>query len=242
MDLTLSIETSNPAGGVALLEQGRPLAEFFLRGSQTHSRRLMMSCHFLLEHCGITFKDLSLVTVSLGPGSFTGLRIGLATAKGLAYALKIPLVGVSTLDAMASQVVACEGELICPVQHARFNEVYVALYRADGNGSAQRITPYKAVTPEEMSAMLPMERIWMLGDALDLHWEDILRVLGDRVRRVPAHLDASRASTVGCLGYEELRRLGRGHDLHSLTPFYVRPSEAEIKKRENDGKVARNSL
>lgn len=242
MNLTLSIETSNPEGGVALLREGRPVGELFLRSSQTHSRRLLASCRFLLEHCESGFRDLDLLAVSLGPGSFTGLRIGLATAKGLAYALGVPIVGVATLDAMASQVLAGEGELVCPVQHARLNEVYAALYRSEGNGSLQRISSYQSVIPEELASMIPAGRVWMLGDALNRHWTVLSEILGERARRVPAYLDGSRALTVGCLGYREFVRLGRGHDLRTLVPLYVRPSEAQVRRMEARGKASGYSV
>ncbi len=213
-----------------MLESGRPVAELFLHSTQTHSRRLMHTCEFLLLRLGKTYKDITLVTVSLGPGSFTGLRIGLATAKGLAYALGLPVVGVPSLDALAAKVLACEGDYICPVVHARISEVYSALYMADGKGGFERITDYDSMSPENLASGLPgTGRVWFLGDGLGRHWKIFQNALGSRALRVPDHLLSSGASTVGVLGVEKYRNSGRGHDLYSLVPLYVRPSEAEIK-------------
>ena len=168
--LTLSIETSGTVGGVAFIRDGRLVAEVTLAGNETHSRRLMLTTRWLMQRLGVGWSDLDLLAVSLGPGSFTGLRIGIATAKGLAFALGLPLFGVSTLDALASHVFPGKGDLVCPLLDARKSQVYMACYQYGGPGEIERISPYRVIFPEELNAFLPdSHRVLLLGDGLLLY-------------------------------------------------------------------------
>ncbi len=234
--IVLAMDTSGPAGGVALLKEGRPVGELFLHSTSTHSRRLLRSCETLLKGLGMTYGDIGLVAVGLGPGSFTGLRIGLATAKGLAYALGIPVVGVPSLDALALTVAGCHGDYICPVVHARVGEVYCAIYRADGRGNNERVSPYQSMSPVALASRLSgMGRVWLLGNGLERQWDLFEEELGDKAVRVPSCLEPSGVVAVGSMGLEEYRRTG-GHDLFSLVPLYVRASEAEMRREKTRAK------
>ncbi|SHI29193.1 tRNA threonylcarbamoyladenosine biosynthesis protein TsaB [Hymenobacter daecheongensis DSM 21074] len=134
--LILSLETSSPVCSVALHRDGSLLGQSELRLEKSHSTHLSLLANQLLENCQCTLPELAAVAVSDGPGSYTGLRIGAAAAKGLCFALDIPLIAVSTLQAMAAQVAAytagAENTLFCPMLDARRMEVYSALYTADG--------------------------------------------------------------------------------------------------------------
>ncbi|MEA3384848.1 MAG: tRNA (adenosine(37)-N6)-threonylcarbamoyltransferase complex dimerization subunit type 1 TsaB [Thermodesulfobacteriota bacterium] len=229
--LTLAVETSDYVGGVALLRNGRPVAEVGLADKETQSRRLMVIIKWLMQRLGADWSDLGLLAVSLGPGSFTGLRIGLSTAKGLAFALRIPLIGVPTLDALASHVMACKGDLVCPVLDARKSQVYTALYRIRNSGELEKISPYHAIFPEELAALVPNgQRVFLLGGGLLLYQDIFVHGLGDRAVIVPGHMAYVRAASVGMLAELRWQKNRRPDDFKTLKPIYVRPSEAEAKK------------
>jgi tRNA threonylcarbamoyladenosine biosynthesis protein TsaB len=216
----LAIETSTLAGGVALLDDGRVVAEYALDVAVTHSERVMAAVDSLVRDARWHPRDLQGVAVAVGPGSFTGLRIGLATAKGLALALDIPIAAVPTLDAMAAMLPFAAWP-VCPVIAARRNEVYVCLYRVTPEGM-RREWDYLALTPETLAERL-VEPTILVGDGA-------ARVASVHARVAPAVPRIPSAAAVGALGTERLRR----HETAAaaaLVPLYLRPSEAELKRR-----------
>ena len=168
MNLLLTLETSSPICSVALhaLTDGRLLGLSELRLEKSHSTHLTVLIQQLLENTGHHTADLAAVALSDGPGSYTGLRIGAAAAKGLCFALDIPLVAVSTLRALARQVASvtagAEGYLFCPMLDARRQEVYTALYRADGS---EVLAPTPLIlTPEALAEQLARHRLLFFGN------------------------------------------------------------------------------
>ncbi|HSR10897.1 MAG TPA: tRNA (adenosine(37)-N6)-threonylcarbamoyltransferase complex dimerization subunit type 1 TsaB, partial [Thermodesulfobacteriota bacterium] len=141
--IVLALETATLAGSVALVDAGdgetgrRIIGENTLSNPETHSARLMPGIDRLLKEASLTIRDIGGIAVSIGPGSFTGLRIGVATAKGLAYALGIPVAGVPTLDALAATR-PFSPDPVCPVLDARKKEVYAALFRCNGAGGLEK--------------------------------------------------------------------------------------------------------
>src|SRR3990172_456108 len=144
----LAVETSTLAGGAAIVDGDRVVGQYLLDVSVTHSERLMVAIDRLLGDAGWAPRDLDGLAVAIGPGSFTGLRIGLSTVKGLAFALSIPVAAVPTLDAMAATL-PFAALPVCPVLDARKHEVYASLYRWDGC-AMRREWDYLAVAPEEL--------------------------------------------------------------------------------------------
>ena len=214
-----------------MVRDGRPVAEVGLASKETHSRRLMVVIKWLMQRLGADWSDLDILAVGLGPGSFTGLRIGLATAKGLAFALGLPLIGVPTLDALASHVIACKGDLVCPVLDARKSEVYTALYQIKNSGELEKISPYQAISPEELAVFVPYgQRVLLLGGGLLLYQDIFVHGLGNRAVIVPSHMAHVRAASVGILAELRWQKEKRPDDFKTLKPIYVRPSEAEAKK------------
>lgn len=216
----LAIETSTLAGGVALLDDGRVVAEYALDVAVTHSERVMAAVDSLVRDARWQPRDLQGVAVAVGPGSFTGLRIGLATAKGLALALTLPIAAVPTLDAMAAMLPFAAWP-VCPVIAARRNEVYACLYRVTPEGM-EREWDYLALTPETLAGRL-VEPTILVGDGA-------ARVVSEHARMAPAVPRIPSAAAVGVLGTERLRR----HEtaaVAALVPLYLRPSEAELKRR-----------
>jgi tRNA threonylcarbamoyladenosine biosynthesis protein TsaB len=216
----LAVDTSTMAGGVALLEDARVVGESLLDVRTTHSERLMVAVDRALGDARWAPETLDGLAVAVGPGSFTGLRIGLATVKGLALALGRPIAAVPTLDAMAAGQ-PWASRPVCTVLVARKDEVFASLYRWDGE-TMRREWDYLALSPAALAARLTGPVIGV-GDGaalVDSPW--LTPVLP--VRRGPS------AAVVGWMGEERLRR---GHTVGpaELVPLYLRPSEAELKRR-----------
>lgn len=216
----MALETSTLAGGVALLDGERVIGEYILDVRITHSERLMPAVDRLLGDAGWAPASLEGLAVAIGPGSFTGLRIGLSAAKGLAWALGLSVAAVPTLDAMAASL-PFAGLPVCPVLAARRNEVYCSLYRWDGAGM-RREWDYLAVAPEALAERLTEPTI-VLGELAQA-------VVSRHVRVVPPHRRLPSAAAVGVLG---LARFAAGDVVSAaeLSPFYLRPPEAELKRR-----------
>jgi tRNA threonylcarbamoyladenosine biosynthesis protein TsaB len=216
----LAIETSTLAGGAALLDDERVVGEYALDVRVTHSERVMAAVDRLMRDACWHPGDLDGLAVAAGPGSFTGLRIGLATVKGLALALSIPVAAVPTLDAMAAAMPFAAWP-VCPVLEARKGEVYTSLYRWTG-AMMRREWDYLAISPTELTARLIGPTI-LLGPGATAIPSAHAR-LAPTVPRIPS------AAAVGQLGVERLRR-GEAATPSTLVPIYLRPSEAELKRR-----------
>jgi tRNA threonylcarbamoyladenosine biosynthesis protein TsaB len=222
----LALETATLAGGAALLDDGRLVGESRLNIALTHSERLMAVVDRLLQDCGWDVESLGGLAVSIGPGSFTGLRIGAATAKGLALALDVPVAAVPTLDALAATLPFADAP-VCPILDARKGEVYCSLYRWRGAGMERR-WDYLALPPEVAAARLEAPVI-VLGDGVAACRPYLAR-LGDGLREAEPVHSLPAPSAVGALGHAMLAA-GGGIPAEQLAPLYLRPSEAELKAR-----------
>ena len=223
--IVIGINTSTPEGGVALMGDEGLIAEYSLHSKATHSERLLPSIDRLLQDTELTFRDLSGIAVAVGPGSFTGLRIGLASAKGLALSSDLPLVGIPTLPALARNLPFC-AYAICPMIIARKKEVYWALYRFKGGHLMEM--EEETVSPPEVVAKRIGEPTVFLGDGATEHSGQIREILGEKAIFAPLAVGSVRASQVAEMGRERLIR-GERDDLATLVPRYIRRSEAEIK-------------
>lgn len=226
--IILVLENSGMCGSIAITAPGICLAEYSLTSEVTHSKRLLSSLEFLIREAGIDWPDIDAIAVSLGPGSFTGLRIGLTTAKGLVMATGKKLIGLSSLDGLAVQLQDSD-KLICPAIDARKKQVYAALYRNTGP-ECKRISPQLAISPQDLSAMIN-EPVVFIGDGGVLY-KDILQArLGDRAHFALPEIYFPRAAAIGSLA------LNKWHaqeflDPISATPLYVRPSDAEMSLKQ----------
>ena len=228
----LSIETSTLTGAVALLQSGRLVAESRVSVAVTHGERLMAAIDAILRSARWELGDVDGFAVALGPGSFTGLRIGLSTVKGLAFATGKPVVGVPTLEALAWRLPFCAYP-VCPVLDARKNEVYTALYLTR-DGRLDRLEAARAVPPSTLAEELRATTegpVVFLGDGVAPFAALFAEVLGTRAYLAPADLRLPSAVTVGELGGWALAR-GEAADAAGLVPLYLRPSEAELAREQ----------
>lgn len=223
---TLALETATLAGSAALLEGDRVVGLSLLDIALTHSERLMAVVDGLLQDCGWDIARVEALAVSIGPGSFTGLRVGIATAKGLALALGLPVAPVPTLDALAGNLPFADAP-VCPLLDARKGEVYLSLYRWRGD-RMERQWEYLALSPRSAAERLAPPVI-VLGDGV-ASCLPFLSHLGEGLRVAPASHRAPSAAVVGLLGHAKLAS-GDTVAAESLEPLYLRPSEAELKAR-----------
>ncbi len=224
--LILALETATPSGGVAVVGE-KIYGELFLSTQETHSRRLLSGVQYLLGRLKIELNDLAGIAVSLGPGSFTGLRIGLATAKGLFLATGLPLLGVGTLEALSLNA-SLSPYPICPVLDARRKQVYAALYRLE-NGRPQELLPPSLLDPEKLLNYITEPTVF-LGDGLVPFGDFWAERLGPKFLRAPDLLQQPRPANVAYLGRRRLLA-GELDDPYRLLPLYLRPSEAELQRR-----------
>lgn len=228
--LILAFETSAKAASTALLEDGRLLGESYQNTGLTHSQTLMVMAEHLLQQCGKTVADVSAVAVAAGPGSFTGVRIGVAAAKGFAWGGELPCYGVSTLEAMALSLGAYQG-YVCPVMDARRSQVYNALYYVN-QGQPDCITEDRAISLEQLKQELLAlkEPVFLVGDGSILTY----RTLSEEVPNLvlpPEHRMHQRAVGVALLAAQKIAA-GEPGDGAALTPNYLRLSQAERERLE----------
>ena len=229
--LILAFETSAKAASVALHDDAKLLAESYQNTGLTHSQTLMVMAEDMLKQCGYTAKDVTHVAVAAGPGSFTGVRIGVAAAKGLAWGLQVPCCGVSTLEAMAKNMGIYAG-IVCAVMDARRNQVYNALFRVE-NGNFSRITEDRAISLADLGAELSqMEgEVYLVGDGSLV----AKAALGDGVIAPAEHRMHQRAAGVAMVAAEMIAA-GAICDAESMQPNYLRLSQAEREKLERQSK------
>ena len=232
--LILAFETSAKAASTALLEDGRLLGEIYQNTGLTHSQTLMVMAEDLLKQCGKTVGDVSAVAVAEGPGSFTGVRIGVAAAKGFAWGGEIPCCGVSTLEAMAEMAGVFQGYL-CPCMDARRSQVYNALFYVN-LGEIQRLTPDRAIALSDLKKELEnlQEPIFLVGDGSNLCYNTLLESVPGLVLP-PEHRMHQRASGVALAAAKKLAA-GKECDGAALVPNYLRLSQAERERLEREQK------
>ena len=227
--LILAFETSAKAASVALMEGEKLLGEAYQNTGLTHSQTLMVMAEDLLKQCGKTVQDVTAVAVAEGPGSFTGVRIGVAAAKGFAWGREIPCYGISTLEAMAESLGIYEG-YVCPVMDARRSQVYNALFYVN-NGVVERRREDRAISLADLGAELAALNapIFLVGDGSDLTH----KTLKDQVSVIlpPEHRKHQRATGVAILASRQAAQ-GEAPSGGALTPNYLRLSQAEREKLE----------
>jgi tRNA threonylcarbamoyladenosine biosynthesis protein TsaB len=222
----LALDTTTGSGSVALLKNTRLLAEINAESPTTHSSRLLRSVDELLRRNRLAIQDIDGFAVAAGPGSFTGIRIGLSTIKAFAFASRKPIAAVSSLAALAMKLRETQGRLLCPLIDAKKGEVYAALLEKQGR-LLKTIIKEGAYEPDVLLSLLPAHRaVYFLGSGVEVTKEKIAAYLKDKARLSSRSLFIG--FEVGLLGYEILRK-GKGVKAEALEPLYYRKSQAEEK-------------
>ena len=220
----LAVDTSGGACSAAVLQGDVIRAESYMNAGRTHSETLGPMIDFCLSCAGVNIRDIELFACAVGPGSFTGLRIGIGMLKGFAHASGKPVIGVNTLDALARNAEGTE-ETICPIIDARRGEVYTATYQ---NG--QRITDYRAVLLDTVLEELRGLRVAFLGDAA-MSYSDKICAADTDFRIVHGGILLQRAGSVGRAAFEMFDSRFQ-QDAYSIEPFYLRETQAERVRAE----------
>ncbi len=229
--LILAIDSSAAPASVAVMEDGKLLGEWFLHVKQTHSQTLLPMAESLLKALGKTCRDFQCMAVSSGPGSFTGVRIGVAAVKGLAFPNGTPCCGVSTLEAIGLGGLCCEGSVICAAMDARCGQVYNALFRVE-RGELLRLTEDRALSIEKLEEECAPygEKLILFGDGGELCYRTFQKW---GARLAPEAIRYQRASNVA-LAAEKMAAAGKTAPPGELFPIYLRlpQAERELKKRK----------
>lgn len=226
----LSLDTSATVATVAIAEDSRILAEYTVDNKNTHSESLLPMIEAVLSSLSLKISDIDLFALSSGPGSFTGVRIGAATVKGLAFGKDTPCIEVSTLEALAYNLVIRQG-LICPVMNARRSQVYTALFRSDGE-RLTRLMPDSALAISELDEILAKyeEPISLVGDGYDIT-EEALK--STSLFPTPSARRNQSAASVAAIAFDSFKN-GRAVTSEALSVNYLRPSQAERERAERE--------
>lgn len=225
----LAVDTATKSCSVAIIDEESLLAELTTVRDQTHSKHLLEMITSVSQAAGLNISDLFGLAVSIGPGSFTGLRIGISTIKGLAVALNKPVAGISSLEALASQSTPCP-YLLCPILDARKGEVYFGRYRFNGHAlekeGAERVLPPKEAVDDIREPCV------FLGSGAQLYREIIETQLGELAYFASQFNNTIRASAVASLGMQKFKKF-ETDDVARLAPNYIRKSDAELSFGRN---------
>lgn len=226
--IILAADTGSPVNTVCVSRDGHILAETVALSGRRHSERLLETVDWVLAEAGLGLEDIEALAVSVGPGSFTGLRVGVATWKGLAVGRRLPLLGVSTLDAM-TRVAVFQNGLVCPLLDARMKEVFGAVYSFH-DGRREKLVPERVGPVESFLEEIPSPALF-LGDGAALYAEVIRRRVPGAVF-APPHCSVPRASAVAAEALDLLAR-GAPADPGAVNPVYLRKSQPEEAFRKS---------
>lgn len=227
----LSVDTSSLVATCAVVDEEKVLGEFILNQDMTHSERLIPMIKVVMDSLGLVPKDIDLFAAASGPGSFTGLRIGLATIKGLAHVVDKPVLGISTLEALAFNIPW--GETVIPIMDARRDRVFTGIYSWE-NGKLSNVLEPTILEVDELLDFIDAnyEEVMFNGDGTSVFRERIVDRLGEKALFAPISLNMARASSVGELALLKWNE-GKRENYFELVPDYLRESQAqrEFKKR-----------
>ena len=229
----LALDSSGLVATVAILEDDQTVAEYTVNYKKTHSQTLLPMLDEIVTMTEFDLSTIDAIAVSGGPGSFTGLRIGAATAKGLGFALDKPLIHIPTVDGLAYNLYGCTG-LICPIMDARRSQVYTGLYRFE-NDEFQVVEDQMAISVRDLVKKLNQygEKVTFLGDGVPVYGKDLKNELEVECYFAPAHLNRQSAAAVGALGMKYLAE-GKMESASDHRPDYLRLSQAEREKAERE--------
>lgn len=227
----LAIDSSGLVASIAIFRNDTLAGEYTINYKKTHSQTLLPMLDEVVKMIDFDLQSVDAIAVAAGPGSFTGLRIGSATAKGLGLALKKPVISISTIEGLAFNLYYVNG-LICPIMDARRNQVYTGIYRYEGNEMVTVMEPC-AVSIEELIEKLRSlnDEVVFTGDGIPVFQEKLCDTLGDKCSFAPAHMARQRAGAIACLGAKYYNE-GNIESAAEHKPVYLRLSQAERELQE----------
>lgn len=235
--MILAIDTTSQAASIALINEDRLIGEYTSNAKMTHLQKLMPMVEELLNKCDLSMDDIQGIAVSEGPGSFTGIRIGVSSARALAQAKDIPIVCVPTLKAMAYNLPYYSG-VLCPILDARRQQVYASAYQWENQNCKEIIEAAPYAIDELLKELDQYEDILFFGDGILPYKEHIVKALGEKAKFAPSYIKYQKASSVGQLGLELFEK-EKQQAYYEAKPNYLRKSEAERnleKKRQEETK------
>ncbi len=229
----LALESSGLVASVAIVEEEQTIAEYTMNYKKTHSQTLLPMLDEIVKMTEMDLHTIDAIAISGGPGSFTGLRIGSATAKGLGLALEKPLIHVPTLEGLAYNL-CISSALICPIMDARRNQVYTGIYRFE-DGKMQVVREQTAIDVGELADYVNGlgEAVTFLGDGVPVYKEQLQEKLSVPYTFAPANMNRQRAASVGLLGIRYLKE-GKIETAAEHQPEYLRVSQAERERAEKE--------
>ena len=227
----LALDTTAQVCSVAITEYTRLIAEMTVNTGNTHSETLLPLVEQILKISALSLDDIDFFACTTGPGSFTGVRIGVATVKGIAYGKNKPCVSVSTLEALAYNLSGCDG-ILCPVMNARRNQVYNALFEWK-DGGLVRLCPDRALSIDELDEELSSlsKNVFLSGDGYEITERGFKKTA---IRFVPERIRPQSGYSVACCAYEKIKNGATLTD-SEIVPIYLRPSQAERERNERLG-------
>ncbi len=221
--MILSLNTATNRWGLALIDDNRRVqAEIFLSSKKGNFRFLMPYLSELLDRMGIDLDDIKCISVAIGPGNFTGLRVGLAAAKGISFCLGIPVLGVNTLDAIAFQSTLYEG-MVLAILEARRDDIFISMYKIVDYNISFQLMPVRCIHLLELREILKRD-MWVIGNSYERYHEYLSSLSHLGFRLIPSRLWGLRASSVGLCGIKRYKTKEFGN-IKDMVPFYINPPD-----------------
>ena len=234
----LGIDTSSNASSVAVIEDNKLICEYTVNTKTTHSQKLMPMIENMLSMSGINIKEIDAIAICIGPGSFTGLRIGMATAKAISHVNNLPIIGVNSLEILAGNMDLCNKK-ICSILDAQRNQVYTGRYKFE-NGNIVEIQPVDVVEIENLLEEISKDSDeWILVGEAVYKYEDKITEIKNIDRPAPSH-NVTKASSLCSIAIKKYNNNIDIHNCYDINPMYIRKSQAEVqyeekmKRLEND--------
>lgn len=227
----LLMDTSGPVAGVSIIKNDQVVYEAMAVNQFTHSVSMMPMVEEALNHAGMTLDEMDALAVTVGPGSFTGVRIGVSTVKGMAHGANKPCIAVDALEAMAYSAPCFDG-VVCPIQDARAGQVYGAAFRWE-NGKIQRLMTDTAIRLEDYLTQIKElgQRFWFVGDGLNRYKDSIAQLMGEKAVFAPAAMSYLRPASAAAAALDHREE---AVDYLTLAPLYLRAPQAQRERERRE--------
>ncbi|WP_373599856.1 tRNA (adenosine(37)-N6)-threonylcarbamoyltransferase complex dimerization subunit type 1 TsaB [Paraclostridium bifermentans] len=226
----LGIDTATHSTTVCIIEDEKLICEYTVNTKKTHSQKLMVMIESMIKESDLNIKDIDVIAICIGPGSFTGLRISMATAKAIAQVRNLPIVAVNSLESLAFNMNLCD-KTICSILDAQRNQVYTGKYKFEGS-EFKTVEDIKVVTIDELIEELSNsnEEFILVGEAVSLYREKLEEVKNISIASVSNNV--SKASSLCALGAMKYNKDIDVHNCYTINPMYIRKSQAEVQYEE----------